>query len=92
CCLKYEQDMYECIRKKMPKANSQVETPNGVGVVLETNCLRELVKVKLESEDDEIVIKEFHIDKIRPISTTNQDDDDDLDAEISEEIKSMLDE
>ncbi len=95
CCLKYEQEMYECIRKKMPKVNSQVETPNGIGVVLETNCLKELVKVKLESEDDEIVVKDFHVDKIRPISTTNQDEDDeddDLDLEISEEIKSMLDE
>ena len=92
CCLKYEQEMYESIMKKMPKVNSQVETPQGVGVVLETNYLKEMVKVKLESEDDEIVVEEFHVDQIKPMDTEEHEDDEELDVEIDEEIESMLDE
>lgn len=35
CCLKYEQDTYEEIRKSMPKEGKEVMTPDGVGVVCE---------------------------------------------------------
>ena len=48
CCLKYEQDAYEDAVKRLPKNDSFVETPDGVGTVSGVNFLRETVKVRLE--------------------------------------------
>jgi len=48
CCLKYEQEAYEDAVKRMPKAESFVETPEGVGTVASVNLLREQVKVRLD--------------------------------------------
>ena len=36
CCLKYEQDYYEQIRKCMPREGCEVMTPEGLAVVLGT--------------------------------------------------------
>ena len=47
-CLKYEQDADEDAVKRMPKNESFVETPDGVGTVSQVNLLRETVKVRLE--------------------------------------------
>ena len=52
CCLKYEQDAYEDAVKRMPKAESFVETPEGVGTVASVNLLREQVRVRLEEAPD----------------------------------------
>ena len=40
CCLKYEQEAYEDAVKRMPKNESFVETPEGVGTVSQVNLLR----------------------------------------------------
>lgn len=48
CCLKYEQDAYEDAVKRLPKPDSFVETPDGVGCVSAINFLRETVTVRLE--------------------------------------------
>ena len=47
CCLKYEQEAYEQIIRKMPKVGAIVETPDGQGVVEEVYLLKEMLKVKL---------------------------------------------
>lgn len=52
CCLKYEQDAYEDAVKRMPKNESFVETPDGVGTVSQVNLLRETLKVRLDSAPD----------------------------------------
>lgn len=52
CCLKYEQEAYEDAVKRMPKQESFVETPDGVGTVSHVNLLREQVKVRLEDTMD----------------------------------------
>ncbi len=48
CCLKYEQDAYEDAVKRLPKNDSFVETPDGVGNVTSVDYLRERVKVRLD--------------------------------------------
>ena len=53
CCLKYEQDAYEDAVKRVPKMDSLVETPDGVGTVSQTNLLRETVKVRLDLEPEQ---------------------------------------
>ena len=52
CCLKYEQEAYEDLVKSMPKAESFVETPDGVGTVSAVNLLRSRVSVRLENDPD----------------------------------------
>ena len=49
CCLKYEQAAYEDAAKRMPKAESFVDTPDGVGNVSGVDLLREQVQVRLDS-------------------------------------------
>ena len=48
CCLKYEQNVYEDAAKRMPKAESFVQTPDGPGNVKSVDLLRETVKVSLD--------------------------------------------
>lgn len=49
CCLRYEQDAYEDLVKKIPKIGAFVQTSSGYGVVLAVNVLRQKVKVCLDS-------------------------------------------
>ena len=49
CCLKYEQNAYEDAAKRMPKAESFVQTPDGPGNVKSVDLLRETMKVNLDS-------------------------------------------
>ncbi|MCI8477630.1 MAG: stage 0 sporulation family protein [Oscillospiraceae bacterium] len=52
CCLKYEQEAYEDAVKRMPKSESFVETPDGVGTISQVNLLRETVKVRLDDQPE----------------------------------------
>ena len=52
CCLKYEQEAYEDAVHRMPKNESFVETPEGVGTVTQVNLLKETVKVRLEEQPE----------------------------------------
>ncbi|HHU77541.1 MAG: PSP1 domain-containing protein [Caldicoprobacterales bacterium] len=65
CCLKYEQDYYEQIRKCMPREGCEVMTPEGLAVVLGTALLTQTVRVKLILEDDTVELREFHVNDIR---------------------------
>lgn len=55
CCLRYEQEAYEELTKNVPKQGAFVETPAGYGIVTQVNLLRQMVKVKLDGEDDDTV-------------------------------------
>ena len=52
CCLKYEQDAYEDAARRMPKAESFVQTPDGPGNVKSVDLLRERVKVSLDASPE----------------------------------------
>ena len=51
CCLKYEQDAYEDLLRRSPKAESFVDTPDGRGTVIEVDLLRQRVKVRMENQE-----------------------------------------
>ena len=59
CCLQYEQSAYEAIRSQMPKPGKEVNTVDGVGVVVENNAITERTKVRLTMEDGSIDIREY---------------------------------
>ena len=48
CCLKYEQEAYEEILNRVPKVGAIVDTPEGQGVVMDVNLLKEIIKVRLD--------------------------------------------
>ncbi len=46
CCLRYEDQTYEDLRKRLPRRNSFVRTEEGVGMVLDGQILTQLVLVE----------------------------------------------
>ncbi len=60
CCLQYEQAGYEEMKKKMPRVNREVLTPDGVGYAVENNILTERTKVRLTLSDGSIDVREYH--------------------------------
>ena len=52
CCLKYEEEAYEELVQLVPKLDSFVETPAGVGTVVDVNLLKSTVRVRLEEGGD----------------------------------------
>ena len=51
CCLKYEEDHYEATRKRMPRVGREVQTPDGIGTVVDLNILKETVRVRIPKGD-----------------------------------------
>lgn len=64
CCLKFEQDHYEQTRKRMPKIGKDVETPEGMGTVIDVNVLKETVTVRIRKGDSSEV-KAFQLEEIK---------------------------
>lgn len=68
CCLNYEQNTYEEIRRKTPAIGSMVKTEDGVGEVVQNNILLESVKVKITGQSDDVELKSYSIHEIELIS------------------------
>ncbi len=67
CCLKYEQDNYEQIRKQMPKVGKEVTTPDGVGVVWDLNIIKETVRVRIQKGDSS-ELKDFPMTEVQRVN------------------------
>ncbi len=52
CCLKYEQEAYEDLRKTTPRVDTVVDTPAGEGTVVEVNLLSGKLKVRMNEGTD----------------------------------------
>ena len=64
CCLKYEQDNYDAVHKRLPRVGKDVVTPDGMGVITEINAIKERVKVRIRV-DDSFDVREYDIDDVR---------------------------
>lgn len=51
CCLRYEHETYEEAQRKLPHTGTIVQTPDGIGTVIETKPLAETVRVRLNGEN-----------------------------------------
>ncbi len=49
CCLRYEDQTYETLRKRLPHRKKRVWTDDGLGTVVDTQILTQLVLVKLDT-------------------------------------------
>ena len=63
CCLKYEQAAYEDAAGRMPKNDSFVDTPDGIGNVSTVDLLQEQVQVRLDSSPESP--KRYKVSEIR---------------------------
>ena len=64
CCLQYEQSTYETLNKNLPRVGSLVKTPDGNGSVVETNTLKQTLKVAMQS-DDTTVYKTYEAREVK---------------------------
>lgn len=101
--LKYENEAYIELKRGLPEAGERVKTPDGVGIVVENNVLREQVKVRLvlppdkntppgeERLDADIsVYKKKEVKRLDKGKKKKQKDDDDDIAMLSDDMKSLL--
>lgn len=65
CCLRYEYDTYQEELRRMPKVDTTVVTPDGVGVVTELKPLQNIVKVMLSNENEKQP-KQYHLSVLKP--------------------------
>jgi len=56
CCLRYEDETYETLRKRLPHRKKRVGTPEGPGLVIDTQILTQLALVELESDSRRIAV------------------------------------
>lgn len=83
CCLKHEQEVYEEKLSRLPSVGSIVKTPEGTGTVEEVEVLKELVKVKLQSEDT-FIKKVFKSSEIEIIKSGKRKEKYDPDVNMKE--------
>ena len=68
CCLKYEQDYYEETLKRLPRVGKEIMTPDGIGYVTEISVLKERVKVRIRTGDDDFEVREYKVDDVRKLA------------------------
>ena len=89
CCLSYENEYYAEACKNVPKAGSEVETPEGKGHVVSVNMLKMEVKVKIEQKDV-VTYRDFPADKIK-FRRGGAPAKDEEEEKAEEELKKLLD-
>ncbi len=65
CCLQYEQSTYEALGKNMPRMGALVKTPDGNGTVIETNTLKQQIKVFFKDSDGTETIHSYSAKDVR---------------------------
>ena len=63
CCLKYEQAAYEDASKRMPRNESFVDTPDGIGNVSNVDLLQGQVQVRLDSAPE--TPRRYKVEEVR---------------------------
>ena len=76
CCLRYEEDTYEDLRKRLPHRKVRVGTPDGDGLVMDTQILTQLVLVRLDalSSDGKIQQTAFALENLTEPRSPNAPD------------------
>ncbi|MDO5725392.1 MAG: stage 0 sporulation family protein [Tissierellia bacterium] len=92
CCLRYEQEGYEEMLKKMPKLGAIVKTEDGKGTVISNNPMQNQVRVKIESDGD-ILLSNYNIDEIYDTGKIDNDyknkSESNRDKDVGEDLKEL---
>ena len=81
CCLSYENDYYSEACKQVPKVGSEIDTPDGRGMVVNVNMLKMTVKVKIE-KNDSVSYQDFTVDELRTGKRAPKEEEEKRQAEI----------
>lgn len=98
CCLKYEQDCYETMRKQMPRPGRDVRTPDGDGTVLENNVITEKTRVRVTLADGTFDVRDYPFRELVLLNSRHpelvENDEDDLllneDADVIADEDALL--
>jgi len=71
CCLKYEQEAYDDLLRRVPGVDAIVRTPEGQGTVVSINLLKEQVKVRIDGETE---VRMYKADDLEVIKKTKRKD------------------
>ena len=63
CCLRYEDQTYADLQKRLPRRKAKVSTPHGEGVVVDTQILTQLVLVSLDESRERVAVPVEEIGK-----------------------------
>jgi cell fate regulator YaaT (PSP1 superfamily) len=74
CCLRYEDETYTELKKRLPKKNTIVKTKHGRGKVVDTQILTQLVVVEYES-GEKLAVPVDEIEIISASETTQEEQD-----------------
>lgn len=89
CCLKYEQEAYEDLIKRIPKIGALVQTPDGSGTVMYVNLLEERVKVRLDN-GNEPDLREYNASEIKLIKDVEKQlepEPEEVDMEVLKQLE-----
>lgn len=87
CCLRYEQNVYDDKMKKLPHVGAVVKTEDGEGTVDQVEVLKEILRVKLQDENENFYYKRFNaadVKIIRDNKRKNSNDEDTTEEELAE--------
>lgn len=101
CCLRYEDQTYDQLKKRLPKRKTRVLTPHGPGLVLDSQILTQLVLVLLDGppgfeEQVAVPLEDLTHEDGRPlvaqgesgaIAPSHDDEEDEGDEEIAGEVE-----
>src|SRR6185369_11271848 len=65
CCLRYEDETYESLRKKLPHKQTRMMTEDGSGTVIDSQILTQLVLVRLDQQE---APQAYPLENIRPLT------------------------
>ncbi|NBQ15340.1 MAG: hypothetical protein EBU31_12240, partial [Proteobacteria bacterium] len=69
CCLRYEDETYEELKKRLPKNKSRVGTSEGPGTVIDSKILVQLVLVRLDHNGEDIAVP---VEELLPVDACPQ--------------------
>ncbi|MBL8764244.1 MAG: hypothetical protein JNM07_08235 [Phycisphaerae bacterium] len=68
CCLRYEDQTYEELKKRLPHRKQRVRTPDGWGMVLDSQILTQLVLVQLEGVEGDGSVKAYPVEDLGDVA------------------------
>jgi hypothetical protein len=69
CCLRYEDETYEELKKRLPKNKSRVGTSDGPGTVIDSKILVQLVLVRLDHNGEDVAVP---VEELLPVDACPQ--------------------
>ncbi|WP_206458773.1 PSP1 domain-containing protein [Anaerovorax sp. IOR16] len=99
CCLKFENDVYNELKRGMPDIGERIKTEDGMALVVDCNILENKIKTRLILEEKsgdkpEKLSTDFYFykkEKIRRVdSKRRKEKEEEIDPSLLEEIKELL--